>query len=948
MSSPQDDYKQHVDQLKQRISCHDVADKLDFKRTGAISGGKATYHTPWGSKNNTTLSVFDDGHAWKDFSENIGGSVIDLVMRGLNLDFKPAVQWLCDEYNMPLPRTAADPNAPRREVPLHEMIADQCLKTTEPAVDYLASRGITEAIARRAIKARTLGYNDYRNPKYAEGEPNHGGPAVGFIVVTPNPGHVVAVEMRYLDPAINGKIKNKCLGDKAGHAWCSNWKWLLDPKCHTVYVCEGPINALSIESAELPGTAALATMGTENVDKIDWRILRGKRVLICLDHNDRVQDNEKSKLFGYRAGLYFAWRLHEALTACDVSAQLVDQDGWPEGKDVNDILQKDGAGVLAEKLINVEEWLIAGLNPKPKLHSRARAYLASHHWAKYSRFRVTSDSTRWIKAWKKQANDEGEDVVDVPEFEDVASFRVAGMSRVSIQSPQATMTGAYDTSPRHLFSVSVQVPRHKNRLIRAVFEDAHLHKMDRWERFGSVFSQQGFRRMVSVLETTTDIGARDAMNLVGLGWRAGRLQVNEGHECYFSDPDTQCPYHALAFPRGTEADARTVLRAYQATMKNNAALMVLVWALGAHLKAFLGFWPHLTLSGNKGSGKSTLTKALERSIGMTMLSRQSLQTEYRMVRSLSYTTHPVGWEEISAGSEQRINDAVKNLQEAYNYAPTTRGYANTEFLICAPALLAGEDVPVRSLIGKLVAVKLTGKKGVEMDMELPAFPVFGWLKHLATLDKREVREAYQRLVTHCQRSSRAAGTDDGASRMAGNYAAVLTAWTLLADWLSVDPRANDLGSDVMAAMNLHIKETSGDREPWVWIVETILSEMAMREFRFPAKWETIETESGDRECLLIRLSHMVDHLSRTTALRSKWEGLPIKSSSALKDQLIHARAVLLQGDGQLREFERTIGAEGLGGSPGRRVSHLVALDLTRLSEFGVHAVTPGDGQEMPQ
>ncbi|MEM7542301.1 MAG: LLM class flavin-dependent oxidoreductase, partial [Pseudomonadota bacterium] len=34
-------------------------------------------------------------------------------------------------------------------------------------------------------------------------------------------------------------------------------------------------------------------------------------------------------------------------------------------------------------------------------------------------------------------------------------------------------------------------------------------------------------------------------------------------------------------------------QAFRSTLKNNVGLFALVWALGAHLKAFLGFWPHL-------------------------------------------------------------------------------------------------------------------------------------------------------------------------------------------------------------------------------------------------------------------------------------------------------------------------------------------------------------------
>lgn len=942
--SHQDEYKRHVERLKEKISCHDVAEHFKWKRQGTVSSdGKAVYFTPWGSKNNGTLSVYERGKAWKDHAEGVHGSVIDLFMRGQGCDFKEAVRGLSDAFAMPMPRPQGDEGPPpRREDPLHEMIARKCLEAPELALPYLTEeRGLTADVVRRAIAAKSLGYNDYRSPKCAPGEPNHGGPGIGFIVRELE-GTVAAVEMRYIDPELNGKVKSKCLGDKAGHAWCADWRNLLSDRVHTVYIVEGPINALSIECAEMPGVAAIATMGTANIASTDWRFLRGKRVLICLDHNDKVHEGGGA-MQGCRPGLYHAWRLHEVLTGFDVAALLVDQDKWPEGKDVNDLLRADGAGKLAEKLIQLEEWLIPGLNPEPTLKTRSRIWLDGHHFAKYSRFRVKPDAVRWITKYEKRKD--GETEIDIPIFEDVASFRVAALSRVSIQSASATMTGDIDASPKTLFAVSVQVPRHKNKLVRAVFEDRHLHKMERWEQFGSVLSQSGFRRMVAVLETTTDIGARSAVNLVGLAWRAGRLAVNEGHECYFSDPEKQCPYVNLAFPRGAPADGRQVLHAWQQTFTDNAATMLLAWALGGHLKAFLGFWPHLTLQGAKGSGKSTIVKSIERAIGMVMLSGQSMQTDYRIVKSVSYTTHPIGWEEISARSQQVIDKAVSVLQEAYNYTYTTRGMENTDFLICAPVLLAGEDVPVRSLIGKLVRVILTGKKATPLPDDLPKFPVRQWLDYLATLDKVTVRETYRRLQGHCRDRRRAA--DDGADRMADNYAAILLAWSLLTDFLDIDVSTGNFGRDVLAEMNSHIKETSGDREPWVWIVEIILSEIAARDFRFPHDWAVIESAQGPRRCLLIRTSHMIDHLSRSPGLKAKWDGLPIKSDRVLKQQLEHAGVLVTKADGQTQVFERTLGGDPhmQPPLPGRRVAHMIALDLARLEEFGIYAV--GDASVVP-
>ena len=45
-------------------------------------------------------------------------------------------------------------------------------------------------------------------------------------------------------------------------------------------------------------------------------------------------------------------------------------------------------------------------------------------------------------------------------------------------------------------------------------------------------------------------------------------------------------------------------------------------------------------------------------------------------------------------------------------------------VLCAPVLLAGEDVPVNSLIGKIVRASITHeRKGPELPLDLPRFPV---------------------------------------------------------------------------------------------------------------------------------------------------------------------------------------------------------------------------------
>jgi hypothetical protein len=896
-----------IDEIKERIDLHDLAEKLGLERPDR----RGNYRSPRHEDKSPSLSVFGGGKRWKDHSTGEGGTCIDLVRYVLELDdVGAAVRKLHELYGIPPdPLREARRREPKSRV---EWIADQVLAHPEPAIEYLSGRGIDEKAVRRAIERRTVGFNIWTSPKIAPHQHGHGGPGVAFVVQSMNPGHVVAVDIRHVDPALNGGTKTQTQGEKAA-IWCSDPRWL--ERAQTVYVVESPINALSVESCGIKGAAAVATRGTGTVRGIDWRFLHGKRVLLCFD---RDEPDEQGRCAGQEA----AWALHEELTALNISALLIDQGDW-EVNDVNDLLQAAGPDELRIQLSRVEPWLIPGLRGDGKGQGRSRVFLPQHDFAQYWRYVAKDDFVRFIKQRKERDQDEGGGEIDV--YEDLAGFRIASISRVTIASATSTMTGEKDLQPRTLFSVSIQAPRHGHRLQRRVFEDEKLHNVDQWKKFGPVFSQSAFLRLVNILERSADIGARHAINFVGLAWRDGRPVVNEGPDCYFTDPEKQCPYHNLVLPAGTAANGRSVIEAYQTTFRHNAASQILVWALGAHLKALLGFWPHMTLQADKGAGKSTLVKRLERTIACTMFAGESIESAFRLLTSTSHTSHVVGWEELSARKQDVIDKAVSLLQQAYQYSLTRRGSEMTEYLVCAPVLLAGEDVPVRSLMGKVVRSDLTGKKGPLMPEDLPVFPLRQWLEFLAGHSRATVRELHSRewetLMARCSASS----GDEGARRMVGNYAAVAVAWRLLCEFCGIPDNQGAFLPDLAAEMNSHVLETSAEREPWVWITEVLLSELASNRFAHPFAWASVYPEGSDipEDCICVRTSHVIDHLAHNASLREKWNSMPVKTDRVFKRQLRSAGVIVSDS------VERTIG--------GRRVPHMTALGLDRLAEYGLHA-----------
>lgn len=904
-----------AEEIKRRVDIMDLADKLGLKRPG----GQGNFKSPHHPDKSPSLKIWADG-GWKDYSSDEGGSVIDLVMYVRQLDFVDAIEELHDIYGWD--KTRQQDNRTPQQKSLAENIADRSLENPAPVIDYLAGRGIDRDVIERGIKRKTLGFNTWTSPAKAAGEIGHGGPAAAFIVRTLNPGRVVGVDMRYVDPALNGGLKTSSQGDKEGAPWYLDLQRLKAAK--TVYVVESAINALSIESCHMPYTSAVAARGTGTIKGMDWRFLQGKRVIACMDN-----DEPNSK--GDRPGLKAAWDLFDQLTALNIACHFVDQSSWAEFNynDINDILQAENAAQLAMYLKRLEPWLISGQpgdHDDPRGYIKPRVFLPGHDVAQYWRYRVKEDFTTMVKKVDKD-EDSGQERL---QFEDVCGFRVASISRVSIQSATATLSGEPDTQPRTLFSVTVQVPRFGNQLQRRVFEDERLHNVDHWAKFGPVFARSQFLRMISIMERAADLGAREAVNYVGLAWRSGKPVLNEGPDCYFNEPEKQCPYHNLTFPSGSRGDARRVVAAYQSTFRQNAATLLLVWALGGHLKAYTGAWPHLVLQSNKGAGKTTLTKRLERTLAFTMFSGQSLQTEFRLLTSISHTSHPVGWEELSARRQDVIDKAVSMLQESYQFGLTRRGAEMTEYLQCAPVLLAGEDVPVKSLTGKLVRTDLAGKQGDLIPVDLARFPVREWISYLADIGRDRVLEIRNRASEYLQGHCAGHHADNGARRMVENYAGLLTCWKLLCDFAGIDSQQGEFIGDLTAAMNVHITETRSDREPWVWIMATTLSQIASRQFRYPYRFITYQDPADGKahDCLVIRASHIMDHLSSSISLRETWNGLPVKTARVFKQQLMDSGVVYRD------RVDTTVN--------GDRLTHALAMSLDKLAEYNLRATLPSE------
>lgn len=890
-------FQETAQRIRREVNLHDLAEALGLERPG----GRGNYHSPTHQDKTPSLSIYTRGgeQFWKDHSEDKGGDHFELVKFVLGLEFKASLLWICERFGIAPPAERAHG---RKELSKIEWIAEQCLSRPERALDYLAERGIGEAVAKAAIEKKTVGFNDWTNPEVPAGQAGHAGPAVAFVVRTRNPGHVAAVDMRFVEPALNGGLKTRSQGEKHGQPWVADWGGF--SKAARVVVVESAINALSVATAD-ETAFAVAVRGTANARNIDWRFCQGKRVVICFD-NDALNEH------GRRPGPEAAWGLYDHLTRLQISAFLVDQSGW-KVNDANDLLREEGAEGLRMALRNLDRWAIPGRPGDETAHSGpTRVFLPATDERQYWRYRVDADHSHLFRTeTDKQSGEEKEILTDL------CGFRIAAISRIEVNDPTTALTGDRKP-PRAYFAVSTQDSYHPRGLRRSVCEFRELQNVDWWRSHaGAVYQPAALLRLVGIWGRAAHLGERQVTNFVGICWQAGRLSVNEGADCFFTDPDKQCLYHDLAFHSGQAREAAPVINAYQNTFRGNAGLHALVWAVGAHLKAVLGFWPHLQMQARKGTGKTVFLNALQRSVGFKGLSPDAIDTGFRRNAALGYTSQPVAWDEINTRNKQTLAAAVGSLQGAYQYSQFFGYQSMTPFLLCAPVLLAGEEVDADGLAGKLVRTSLK-IQGPMIPPSLPPFPMRQWLEFLAALQPEQVRALMAEDLTNCRRYCRAEANDPGARRMVQNYAAVVTAWRLLCQFADLPETQGDFVQSWLAEMNNHIAQTAHTREPWVWIMEALLAEIEAGAFKLPY---AVDKCDWTVDCLLIRPTHVMHHLRGSPGLRELWSTLPIKTAAVLKQQWEDVGVIYKD------RVDVTIN--------NRRFSHMTALSLEKLAEFGL-------------
>ncbi|BAP56543.1 hypothetical protein THII_2246 [Thioploca ingrica] len=385
----------------------------------------------------------------------------------------------------------------------------------------------------------------------------------------------------YLDPNLNGGLKTQCHGEKKGYFWTADYYAL--KSAHTAVIVESSINALTVDTAELPGYVGISTLGIENATEINWEFLRGKRVVICMD-----KDGPKGN--GLLPGQEKLWELYNNLCDLGISTFLINQENWKKHVDCQTIisfldknpdretwllddgdnqsflhsnekleqlksrlasydidlndLANQSVATLKKALQSLDTCLIPGVLAKSRWKSKTRVWLPEIDTEDYWRFIAQAEHTLFIKTVTKtvESMDGFKEKIDEEIPNHVAGFRIANLTKIIVAGYVATLKGVHDDSPTTFYAVQVQTRRNGNNLVKKVFSDG-LFNPKKWEDlFGPIYDQHNFKRALNIMENVANANHRHAVNFVGLAWFNGRLQVNPGDACYFPEPEQQCPY----------------------------------------------------------------------------------------------------------------------------------------------------------------------------------------------------------------------------------------------------------------------------------------------------------------------------------------------------------------------------------------------------------------------
>lgn len=181
----------------------------------------------------------------------------------------------------------------------------------------------------------------------------------------------------------------------------------------------------------------------------------------------------------------------------------------------------------------------------------------------------------------------------------------------------------------------------------------------------------------------------------------GRWGMRDNVRFPFAD---ECVYHRTTFVR---TGPKQVFEDLACLSTDDTTRAVLTFVLGAALKPAWGAYPHLVITGDKESGKTSQATQICRLLGLRMVEASTeFATPYRQKKCLANTNIPVFADEV--GRCLPMRPLVDSLNSAYNVQYTTRGSHGKTFVLQTPLVMLGQDFSVRdeALLSKMVCYRV--------------------------------------------------------------------------------------------------------------------------------------------------------------------------------------------------------------------------------------------------
>jgi twinkle protein len=197
---------------------------------------------------------------WSDFATGESGDLIDLwaSVRGLSISeaANEAKQFMGVREDRPSP--------PKKEY--KRPSKPKCQSPKSAVKDWLNSRGLTD----ETIAAFKIGEQLVDGKAYA---------------VFPYLREGVLINAKYRNP-----VEKKDMRQEGGAEPCLYGWHLIDPKCRTVAITEGEIDAMSLHQCGIPALSVNAGAGNHQWVESDWdRLDRFSEILICYDSDEAGQ-----------------------------------------------------------------------------------------------------------------------------------------------------------------------------------------------------------------------------------------------------------------------------------------------------------------------------------------------------------------------------------------------------------------------------------------------------------------------------------------------------------------------------------------------------------------------------------------------------------------------------------------------------------------------------------